>query len=89
MADVSGLNQAVTDLVGQVTSSVGVENSATTLINGFEAIAAQKIADALKADNAADQGSIDAAVAALAEAKQAMLNSSGPLAAAITANSGA
>ena len=62
--------------------------SAVTLINGFAAIVTQKFTEALAADNAADQGSIDAATAAIAAATAEMTGSTGELEAALLANSG-
>jgi len=87
-ADATALNAAVADLTSQVTASVGTEASAKTLIEGFAAIVTQKVQEALTADNAADQASIDAATQAIADAKAALLASSGDLAAAVAANSG-
>src|SRR4051812_5223709 len=89
MADTTALNQAVADLATEVTNTTGIEASATALINGFAAAVTKAVTDALTADNAADQGSIDAATAAIAAAKTAFNASAGSLGAAVAANAGA
>ncbi len=88
MADTTALNQAVQDLAAEVTNTTGIEASATALINGFAAAVTKAVTDALTADNAADQGSIDAATKAIADAKAAFNASAGTLAAAVAANPG-
>lgn len=89
MADTTALAQAVADLTTQVAATQGVEARATALINGFAAQVTKAVTDALTADNAADQGSIDAAVAAIASAKDAFNTSASALGAAVAANPGA
>lgn len=85
-ADYSSLNQAVTQLTNQVGATEGVESSATALITGFSAQITKAVTDALTADNAADQGSIDAANAAIAAVTERFNASAAALGAAVTAN---
>jgi len=76
--------------LSQVTAAIEraktVQASATALINGFAAQAAAAVTAALTADDAADQGSIDAAVAAINQTAADLNASSDQLGAAITAN---
>lgn len=87
-ADYTNLNQAVADLLAQVEATKGVQQSAVALITGFAALVTAKVTEALTADNAADQGSIDAAVQAIATAKSEMLASTTALGDAVAANQG-
>lgn len=80
-------NIDLTDLLAAVTKAKGVNDSAVALINNFATIAAQKVADALAADDAADQGSVDAAVAAIKDAAAQLNASSDQVATAVAANS--
>jgi len=66
-ANFQQLQQAIADLTAQVEKTEGTEQSAIALIQGFSAAIQKAVADALTADDAADQGSIDAANAAIAE----------------------
>lgn len=88
MADVSGLNQAVSDLTTQVAATEGTEASATILINGFAAQVTKAVTDALTANDAADQTSIDAANAAIAGVAARFKASAESLGAAVAANPG-
>ena len=89
MADTTALNAAVAALAEQVAATEGVEASATALITGFAAQITQAVTDALTADNAADQTSIDAANAAIAEVTARFKASSEALGAAVSAGGGA
>jgi hypothetical protein len=86
MARITDLAAAVDALVAQVQATKGVQASAVTLINGFAAIVTEKVAAALDADNAADQGSIDAATAAIEAARVEATDSTNALGAAVAAN---
>ena len=86
MADTTGLNAAVAALTDQVEQTETVEGSAVTLINGFAAEIQKAVTDALTADNAADQGSIDAANAAIAAVTARFNASAASLGAAVSAN---
>ena len=74
-------------LIAQVDRSEGIKASAVTLIIGFAAKIAEAVAAALLADDAADQGSIDAANAAINEVTAKMLASDTALAAAVANHS--
>jgi uncharacterized coiled-coil protein SlyX len=63
--DVSKLNAAITALTAEVARTEGTEDSAGKLITGFAAQLKQAVADALTADAAANQASIDAANSAI------------------------
>lgn len=87
-ADFSKLQAAVDAAKTQVTATVGVEASAIALINNFAEATKKAVTDALAADNAADQGSIDAAVAAITDTQAAFADSANKLGAAVAANPG-
>ena len=84
MADFTKFQDAVTALRAQVAATVGVEDSAVALIIGFADTVKKAVTDALTADNAADQGSIDAAVGAITDATTAFANSQNKLGAAVS-----
>ncbi len=86
MAKFDDLNAAVTALTAQVASTETVEGSAIALINGFSAAIAKAVTDALTADNAADQGSIDAAMSAISATTARFAASGSALGNAVTAN---
>lgn len=84
-ADYTALTQRITDMTAEVTrletTEAGVETLITTLIQeGKDAVA-----KALTADNAADQGSIDAANAALDQVAARFIAVDDKLGAAIVA----
>lgn len=85
-ADFSGLQQVIADLTAQAAQNTSLEGSATGIINGFATAITEAVSKALAADDAADQGSIDAAKAAIATVKDQFVASAAPLSAAITAN---
>lgn len=85
-ADFSGLQATITALQAQVEATKGVEASAKTLIEGFGAAVTKAVADALAADDAADQGSIDAAKAAIDATTAEFAASASALGSAIPAN---
>lgn len=89
--NLSALQAQIDALTAQVTTTEGVEASAKAAIVGLlsgqaDAIAAAVTA-ALQADDAADQGSIDAAVAAIPPVTQRFMDSAANLAAAVPASS--
>ena len=86
--DVTALQNSINSLTAQVTTTVGVEDSAEALIAGFAAQVTKAVADALAADAAANQGSIDAATAAIAQVTTQFKASSDKLGAAVAANPG-
>ena len=65
-ADTTALNAAVAALTTQVAKTEGTEASAKALITGFSVAITKAVTDALTADEAATQTSIDAANAAIA-----------------------
>lgn len=73
-----------TDLTQAVTDAEGVEASVIAFINGFSAQLQKAVADALAADDAADQGSVDAANAAIKQVTDRVKAVSAGLAAAVT-----
>lgn len=84
-ADYSALNAAVQANVDQATATEGTEASAIVVLQGFAAQIIKAVSDALAADNAADQGSIDAAVAAVNTVTARYTASGAALGAAIAA----
>lgn len=74
------------ELVAKVTAAKTVMASAKALIAGFSAKVTEAVTAALTADDAADQGSIDAANAAIAGATSELDAASADLAGALTAN---
>jgi len=86
MADFSKLDASTAGLVQDVTSAVGTMNSAVEFINGLAARITAAVTVALEADNAADQTSINAAVAAIEAERAKAVAAASQLAAAITAN---
>lgn len=83
MADVTALNAAVAALTDQVAATETVEASAKAAFEGFGAQIQAAVSAALTADNAADQGSIDAANAAIAGVTARFVASAAALGAAI------
>jgi len=86
MADFNTLNAAISALTAQVAETETVEASAVALINGFSAEVTKAVTDALTADNAADQGSIDAANQAIATVTARFAAAGSTLGAAVSAN---
>ncbi len=84
-ADVTRLNAAIATLTSQVAATETVEASASALILGFSSAIAKAVTDALTEDNAADQGSIDAAMQAIADTTTRFQQSAGALGDAVTA----
>ena len=77
----------LSSLIAAVDKSVGVKASAVALINGIAGKISEAVAAALAADDAADQGSIDAANAAIAAEVSRLTGSADELAAAIANHS--
>ncbi len=86
--DLTALNASIAALTAEVARTEGTEDSAATLINGFAAAIAKAVADALAADDAADQGSIDAANQAIADVTARFVAADDKLGQAIAANPG-
>lgn len=84
--DFTGLNSAVTALTNQVAATEGTEASAAALINGFSQQIQKAVADAIKADDAADQGTADAVNQAIAAVTQRFTQSANALGSAVAAN---
>ena len=61
----SAFDAAFASLTAQVAETETVSASAVALINGFATAITKAVTDALTADNAADQATIDAATAAI------------------------
>ncbi len=82
-SDFTTINQAVADLVTQVAATETTEAGATAAINKQAELTAKAVADALTADDAADQGSITAATTAINAVRDRLLASAKPLGDAI------
>lgn len=80
------LTPTVAAVVASVAKAKGVHDSTVAFINGVGAKILAAVTAALEADDAADQGSIDAATAAVATELAALDASSDALAAAVNAN---
>lgn len=80
-------NIDLTQLLAAVEKAKGVAASAVALINNFSQQTAAAVTAALQADDAADQGSIDAAVAAINATAADLTASSTALGDAVAANS--
>lgn len=85
-ADFASLTAKITELTTQVESTESIEASAVALINGFAVQVTAAVAAALTADNAADQGSIDATNAAIEGVRARFAASGAALGAAVVAN---
>lgn len=79
-------NIDLTALLAAVEKAKTVAASAVALINNFAQQTAAAVTAALEADDAADQGSIDAAVAAINAQAADLAASSDALGAAVSAN---
>lgn len=86
--DMTKLNATIAALTTQVQKTEGTEESAGALIAGFSQAIQQAVAAALTADDAADNGSIEAANAAISEVTARFAAADDKLGAAIAANSG-
>jgi hypothetical protein len=86
--NLASLNATITALTAEVARTEGTEDSAGKLISGFSASVAKAVTDALAADDAADQGSIDAANQAIADVTARFVAADDKLGAAIAANPG-
>jgi hypothetical protein len=80
------LDAAVTELTAAVTENETVDASAIALINGFSDAVKTAVTEALEDDDAADEGSIQAAKDAIAAVTARMTASSAKLGAAVVAN---
>lgn len=77
--DLTELTAAVAGVVDQTDKNTTLEGSATAVINGF----AQTLADALAANDAVDKASLGPVLATLEQVRSKMVDSAGPLSAAI------
>lgn len=82
----NGINIDTTALEAAVTEAEGVQASVVAFIGGFSGEIAKAVADALAADDAADQGSVDAANLAIAGVTDRVKAVAAGLAAAINTN---
>jgi hypothetical protein len=85
-ANPAQLNAAIAALTTQVANTETVEASAVALFAGFSAQIQQAVAAALTTDDAADQGSIDAANQAISAVTARFQTSAAALGTAISAN---
>jgi hypothetical protein len=85
-SDFTALQAKIDALTAQVTQTTTVEGSAVALLNGFAAQIQEKVQAALDADDAADQGSIQAAAAAIDGVTQQFVASATALGTAVVAN---
>ena len=86
--DTTNLKAAVDELLAQVEQTKGVQASAVTLITGFADLVAQKVTEAIQANDAIDNAAIEPIVAAIQSAKSEMLASTTTLGDAVAANAG-
>lgn len=86
MANTAELDAAVSALLAQVADTETKEASAKAYIEGFAAQIQAAVTEALTANDAADQTSIDASNAAIAAVTARFAASAGALASAIPAN---
>ncbi len=85
-ANFAALQKAVDDAVAQATASETTDASAVALLNGQADAIKKAVTDALTADDAADQGSIDAATAAITNVNARFTAANNNLGTAVTAN---
>ena len=85
-SDVSKLQAQIDALAAQVAQTETLEGSAVALLNGFSTAVQKAVADALAADDAADQGSIAAAADAISATTARFTASGAALGAAVAAN---
>jgi hypothetical protein len=83
-----GINIDLSGLTAQLAKTKGVNASVKAFIQKILGDTAKAVADALAADDAADQGSIDAANAAIAAVTAEYAGESDALASAIVTNPG-
>lgn len=86
MPDLTALNKAISDAADQATRTEGTEASAGVIIAAIGAQIAKAVTDALTADAAANQGSIDAASLAIKTVIGRFSAADDALGAAIAAN---
>jgi hypothetical protein len=86
--DLTALNTTITALTAEVTRTEGTEDSAGVLIAGFSSAVTKAVTDALTADNAANQTSIDAANKAISDVTARFAAADDKLGAAVAANPG-
>ena len=85
-SDFSKLQTQLDALAKQVAANTTLEGSAADLLNGQAAAINAAVTKALQDDDAADQGSIAAATAAIQQANAAFVDSAAKLGAAVVAN---
>lgn len=86
--DFTALNSAVAALTNQVNATEGTEASAVALINGFSQQIQKAVADAITADDAADQGTLDTVNQAIADVTSRFAASGQKLGDAVAATPG-
>lgn len=86
--DLTRLNQTIATLTAQVQKTVGTEESAGALIAGFSDAIKKAVADALTADAAANDTSIQAASDAIDQVTAQFAAADDKLGAAVAAGSG-
>lgn len=88
MVNTTELQKAIDTAAAQATKTEGTEESAGVIIAAIGAQIQKAVADALTADDAADQGSVDAATAAINQVIARFAAADDKLGAAIAANPG-
>lgn len=81
--DFTGLNSTITALTAQVTNTVGVEDSAEVLINGFAAAVTKAVTDALTASDVTNQATVQAVSDAITGVTTQFVASAGALGTAV------
>jgi hypothetical protein len=88
MANLTELQADIAELVTTVTNTVGVQKSATEVLNGIAPIIQSAVDAALAADNAVDDAAAAAASASVKATLATLKDSTGLLATAVAANPG-
>ena len=84
--DFTALNNTITALTAQVTATVGVEDSAEVLINGFSAQITKAVSDALAASDVTNQATLQAVNDAITGVTTQFADSAAKLGTAVAAN---
>lgn len=74
------------DFVQTITDTVGLQASTKTFLDGVQQLVTAAVTKAIQEDDAGDQGTVDAAVSALAAEFDKLKQSNTALAAALAAN---
>lgn len=82
----TALDASINALIAETSRTEGTEDSAGVLIAGFSAAIKKAVEDAIAADDAADQGTIDAVNKVIADVTARFVAADDKLGAAVAAN---